>query len=337
MSVRAARHCILMLGVAAMTTVAGAVELRIEGTQFTLDGQPTFLLGISYYGALGAPMEFVRQDFDDFKARGINWVRVWATWGYGGNVVSAVTGSGRPREPFMDNLVRLVREADERGIVVDVTISRGNGAVSPDDSVQGLDAHLRAVKTLAIALKPFRNVYFDLGNERNIRDPRYVPMDDLKVLRAAVAEIDPKRLATASHAGDISDEELRDYLDVAGVDFIAPHRPRNANSPGQTEAMTRRYLKATARLGRAVPVHYQEPFRRDFSPWQPVAQDFLTDLRAAVRGGAAGWCLHNGGPRRDYKGPDRSFDMRRRRLMDQLDAEETAALEGMARVVAQAK
>ena len=32
-----------------------ATVLGIDGTRFTLNGKPTFLLGISYYGALGAP------------------------------------------------------------------------------------------------------------------------------------------------------------------------------------------------------------------------------------------------------------------------------------------
>ena len=33
----------------------GQTVLGIADTQFTINGQPTFLLGISYYGGLGAP------------------------------------------------------------------------------------------------------------------------------------------------------------------------------------------------------------------------------------------------------------------------------------------
>lgn len=47
-------------------------------------------------------------------------------------------------------------------------------------------------------------------------------------------------------------------------------------------------------LGRTVPVHYQEPFRRGYTDWQPTVEDFLTDLRGAREAGAAGWRLHNG-------------------------------------------
>ena len=76
-------------------------------------------------------------------------------------------------------------------------------------------------------------------------------------------------------------------------------------------------------IGRPVPVHYQEPFRRGYGRWEPSSADFLADLRGAVAGGAAGWCLHNGSSRGAAEGrPRRSFDLRARRLFDQLDAEE---------------
>ena len=82
-----------------------------------------------------------------------------------------------------------------------------------------------------------------------------------------------------------------------GLDFVAPHRPRDAGSAGQTEARTRECLATMRAIGRSAPVHYQEPFRRGYGRWQPTASDFLTDLRGAVAGGAAGWCLHNGSSR----------------------------------------
>lgn len=308
--------------------------MGVNDTQFTLDGKPTFLLGISYYGGLGAPDETITADFDDLAARGINWIRVWATWASGGSDVSAVDGAGAATQPYMDRLVRLVGEADARGIVVDVTLTRGEGA----GSVHSLEGHLGAVRTIAGALKGHLNAYIDLANERNVGDKRYVPFEELGALRDAVKEIDPARLVTASQGGDISDDELQQYVKVARVDFVCPHRPRDAGSPGQTEEATRQYLKRLADLGSPKPVHYQEPFRRDYGNWQPTAQDFLADLRAAVRGGAGGWCLHNGSPRRAEEGPARSFDLRpgQPRLMEQLDGEETRVVRRMAEVAAEA-
>ena len=315
-----------------MATVLGIEQ---GGTRFCVDGRPVFLLGASYYGGLGAPDVFVQQDMADLQRHGFNWIRVWCTWAACGRDVSVVDLSGSPRPDWMSRLQALCERADGAGLVVDVTFSRGDGVVSPflDDH----EAHLRAVRAVAERLRPFRNVYFDLGNERNLRDYGYVTFAELARLGAAVRELDPQRLVTASAANDIPVEDVGDYLTVAGVHFLAPHRPRTAESAGQTASKTREYLREAANvLGQPVPVHYQEPFRRDWLQWQPVAGDFLADLRGAIEGGAAGWCFHNGGCQfRDDRRPRRSFDMREEegRLFDQLDAEERAVVERAAQVL----
>jgi len=307
-----------MAGLAALMSAglgagARAARLGIDGTAFTIDGKKQFLLGASYYGGLGAPDAFISRDLDDLKRLGFNWIRVWATWGAFGNNVSAVNVDGTAREPYLSRLVALVREANRRGLIVDVTLSRGAG-------LPNQEAHLRAVETLARALRPYRNVYFDLGNERDVRDARFVDFPELKALRDRVKATDPRRLVTASGDGDR--KALARYLFEAQVDFIAPHLARRAGSAEQTADKTREYLRWMGELGRSVPVHYQEPFRRGYGAWQPTAEDFCTDLRGAKTGGAAGWCFHNGSVRnRESERPRRSFDMRpsEGRLMDQLD------------------
>jgi hypothetical protein len=305
---------------------SAATELGIQGAQFTLNGKPTFLLGISYYGGLGASKETRRRDLDEIKRNGFNWIRVWATWAAFGEDVSAVTGDGLPRDEYLRRLRALVQECDRLGLVVDVTFSRGNGVTGPS-RLGELEAHRRAVELLAKELKPFRNWYLDLSNERNIGDKRFTSFEDLKVLLAAVKQIDPNRLVTASQGGDIGRDELRRYLLDVKVDFITPHRPRGADSPKQTEAKTKEYLAWMKEMGRVAPVHYQEPFRRGYADWQPQAEDFLTDLDGAKAGGAAGWCFHNGSQRGvPDEEPRRSFDLRHKRLFEQLDTEERRLL-----------
>ncbi|MFA0743737.1 MAG: hypothetical protein LASZOEIN_000515, partial [Candidatus Fervidibacter sp.] len=66
---RMALVCGLLLTLLAFQ-FALATELGIKGSQFTVNGKPTFLLGISYYGALGAPKEFILQDLDDIQRYG---------------------------------------------------------------------------------------------------------------------------------------------------------------------------------------------------------------------------------------------------------------------------
>ncbi|MBI5396910.1 MAG: hypothetical protein HZA91_16565 [Verrucomicrobia bacterium] len=320
-------HIFLVAALAALLAgSAAATELTIRGDRFCLDGTPTFLLGCSYYAALGAPDDIVRRDLDEMRRFGFNWVRIWATWAAFDNDVSAVDREGRGREPFLARLRQIVAGCDRRGLVVDVTLSRGNGVTGPP-RLGSLEAHRRAVETLVTALKPFRNWYLDLSNERNIRDKRFASFVDLKELRDAAQALDPDRLVTASFAGDIPGDALRECLLTVRVDFIAPHRPRNAGSPAETEAQTREYLAMMKHLGRVVPVHYQEPFRRSFGKWQPTADEFLADLRGGRAGGAAGWCFHNGDQRDDpRRAPRRSFDLREKRLFEQLDEEEQKVL-----------
>jgi hypothetical protein len=318
-------QCLAAL-LAVLPAALPATEIGVKESGFLLDGKAVFLHGLSYYGALGASEETVRRDLDDMEGHGIRWLRVWATWAAFGADVSAVDSAGAAREPFLGNLRRLVAECDRRGLVVDVTLSRGNGAVGPP-RLQTLEAHRRAVETVMTALKPYRNWYLDLANERNVEDKRFVSFEELGELRGLARELDPRRLVTASHGGDIDREDLRSYLETARVDFIAPHRPRHAGSAAETEARTRELLGWMRELGRAVPVHYQEPFRRGYARWQPAAADFAADARGARAGGAAGWCLHNG-DQKDASGsrPRRSFDLGEKRLFDQLDEEERKAL-----------
>jgi hypothetical protein len=196
--------------------------------------------------------------------------------------------------------------------------------------LQTLEAHLRAVDSLVTALKPRRNWYLDLSNERNIRDKRFTSFDDLKALRRRVRELDPDRLVTASHAGDLSREDVREYLEGVGVDFLTPHRPRDAASATETVRLTKFFLDAAKELGHVAPLHYQEPFRRGFGKYEPLATDFINDARNAKENGAAGWCFHNGDTRGAADGrPRRSFDLRDNRLFDALDTEERKAVEGL--------
>jgi hypothetical protein len=212
--------------------------------------------------------------------------------------------------------------AGRRGMVVDVTVSRGEDACFPHD----MPGHLAVVVELARGLKPFRNVYFDLGNERNVRDDRYVPMADVAKLAVAVKAIDPARVCTASNAGgDLEPEQAARYITEGRVDFISPHRQRDPETRAGTEAYTRSLRRALDAAGRVVPILYQEPFRRGYQEWEPPAEDFMRDLEGARDGGAAGWCFHNGATRSANDGrPRRSFDMRdgEGRLFEQLDAEE---------------
>jgi endo-1,4-beta-mannosidase len=308
-------------------------ELAIVNGRFELGGKPVFLYGISYYGALGAPRNLVLQDLDDMQTAGFNWIRVWANWQAFGQPAYAVDAQGEVDPDGMARLNWLVEECDRRHLVIDVTLSRGNGVTGPP-RLQTFVAHEKAVRALVTQLSAYRNWYLDLSNERNLRDERFASFADLQRLRDIVRQLDPGRLVTASHAGDPTEEEIRDYLSVAKVDFLSPHRPRRKGTAEETQDRTRAYLETMTQLGRVVPVHYQEPFRRGFGDWNPSPDDFVVDAWGARKAGAAGWCLHNGDQRNSPDGwPRRSFDMRQKRLFEQLDTEERVAIARLKKAV----
>jgi len=237
-----------------------------------------------------------------------------------------VDANGNPREPFFTKLKWLVSACDRKGIIVDITFTRGKDETGA--RLQTLDSHRRAVEAIIKLLSPYHNWYLDLANERDVRDDRFVSFEELKQLRETAKKMNSGLLVTASAGNDISRDDLREYLQTVHVDFICPHRPRNSASIGQTEAKTLEYLTWMKESGNIVPVHYQEPFRRGYTDWQPDAEDFIRDLLNAKAGGAAGWCLHNGGQRgQPDEIPRRSFDMREKRLFDQLDNDELKAIE----------
>jgi hypothetical protein len=85
-----------------------------------------------------------------------------------------------------------------------------------------------------------------------------------------------------------------------------------------------------------MPIHFQEPFRRNFNQktFQPGVEDFLADALGALRGGAAGWCLHIGDNREAPDGrPRKVFDMSSTegRLFDQIDEVEREVISRVAR------
>jgi len=294
-----------------------------DGRFFTLNGRPVFLQGLSYYGALTIEtQEELTDDLDDMVADGFNWIRVWVYWKHpndGGKNVSALTRDGQSREPYMGRLKIVLTECNKRGIIVDATIPfDGKGDwVGPRTHAE----HLAAVRTLALEFAPWRNVYFDIANERDVRDARFVSLEQVGRLIHAIKVIDSLRLCTASGV-PASRDKLLDYLRIGKVDFVAPHLPRGEGSSAETYGKVRQFVGWMNRLKRRVPIHLQEPFRRGYAAYNPTIDDFLRDCSGAKVAEAAGWCLHNGAKRQSADGrPWCSFNMNdgEGRLYAQLD------------------
>src|SRR5207244_12015875 len=117
-----------------------------------VNGQQKFLLGVSYFDA----SNWRTSDLDDLAARRINLIRIWLDWGTAGDGRSFFDGSGALVQG--SKLLSLVRAANSRGIVVDVTIL--------DPGLTFTDVN-RALQEVATALRDEPNVLFDVMNEHD--------------------------------------------------------------------------------------------------------------------------------------------------------------------------
>ncbi len=289
--------CVAMglTGVLGSSAYAITIGISADGRYFTLDGVPTYLNGVSYYGATSiTTASFRTADLDDMVADGFNWIRVWGHWQWPsgtGEDVSVLTYNGQVREPYMTRLKALITECNSRGIIVDVSLNRdadGNwvGARTQAD-------HIACVQTLATQLLSYRNVYIDVANERDVGDDRYVSLSECGQLIDAIHAIDAGRLCTASGV-PTSQTDLANYRNVGKLQFITPHLCRDSGCAAQTIGTVNNYNTWMTNLGWRIPIHLQEPFRRGYTTYNPVEDDFLRDCNGGKLAGAAGWCLHNG-------------------------------------------
>ncbi len=309
-----------LLGTFASSVHAVTLGISADGRYFTLDGVPTYLVGISYYGAqtITTP-SYVTQDLDDMVARGFNWIRVWAAWNAtasGSPNCSVLTPAGAVCEPYMSRLKTLITECNNRGMIVDVSMCRGAGGPT------NLSEHLVYAQTLATQLASYSNIYFDIANECDIMDSRYVSPSEITQIVARCKQYKPGVLCTASQVPSSASDLYNKYI-ATGCDFIAPHLCRDQGCASQTYGTVTNFISWMSQYNRRMPVHLQEPFRRGYTSYNPVSSDFLADCSGGKNAQGAGWCLHNGSNAGNTR-PYRCFDMKdaEGRLFAQLDSEE---------------
>jgi len=273
------------------TLSAVTLGINADGRFFSIDGLPTFLNGVSYYAGCGiSTPSFVTQDLDDMHAQGFNWIRVWTYWQNGGENMGVTTQSGAVREPYMSRLKTMITECNSRGMILDCSMSRdSNSSTVPANITQ----HLACAQTIATQLLPYRNVYIDIANERDVGDARFVSISECGQLINAIKAIDPQRLCTASGVPG-SQSEMNTFRTVGHLDFIATHLCRDASCPAQTLGTVKQFITWMTANGFRIPVHLQEPLRRGYGSYNPIVEDFYRDDTGGKIAEAAGWCLHNG-------------------------------------------
>jgi hypothetical protein len=254
---------------------AGPVSVGISGDRFTVNGTPTFLLGVSYFDA----SNWTLADLDGLAARRFNLIRIWLDWGLAGDGRSFFDGSGALVQGA--KLLSLVRAANARGLVVDVTIL-DPGLTFSDTS--------RALGEASNLLRDEQNVFFDVMNEHDHPGgPR--THAEIATFISIVRTNAPSRPVTVSGGGDhLMDADNINEEIAAGVMFLTPHFGRTSDWYDRTDERVA-FVKGVIGA-RNLPVYLQEEARRGHSGLNPTKEQFIQAAREARDAGAAGWIFH---------------------------------------------
>ncbi|MEQ1656480.1 MAG: hypothetical protein ABL960_12340 [Nitrospira sp.] len=280
------------------STPAHAITIGKSGSRFTIDGQPTFLLGVSYYDV----MNWHDSDLAEFQSRGYNLIRTFLELGTQ-TALDPVTGQFSGQQKVLD----LIRAANDRGIVVDITVLNWGGgkignALGPGNSIAGI-----AVANVINALKNEPNVLFDIRNEHNLKEENVagVPVEvsdagPLYQLTNLALSLHPQGLIFASDAGLVFDPpdynqanatRVGEELNLGHFSLLAPHLNRSSDWAAKTG---QRIASLRTAAGPQVPIYLQEENRQrwpDSSVNYP-ASDFLAAATQAKNAGAAAWIFH---------------------------------------------
>ncbi len=209
--------------VSAAVAAAPGHEITVSGTRFLLDGKPFPFTGVSFFNAIYNPAfnessAARRRWMEKFQRYGINTLRVWAQWDSRRGFVDASPQAtlwqpeGALNEKPLATLKEILADADALGMVVQLCLfaqeSFGEGTkLEPA-------AQDRAVAALTRELLPWRNLTFQVWNEKSLRT--------LEVVRVIKAN-DARRIVTSSPgvSGVLGSDE-----ENAALDYLTPHTSR---------------------------------------------------------------------------------------------------------------
>jgi len=284
---------------------ADAPSLAVRGERLTVNGDPRFLVFISYADGIRRIPDSLDSttvldaDFDYFVRKKIAGVRVFPNWHFRSETLMQCDGTLRPLQ--RDKLVKFAARAAAKNLIVDATFTIDT--VRDETGRQCLSAggYNRGLQLATDALRPYRNALFDLQNEH---DKNLPPPDDAhrngwtaaewagylaQTMAPAIRTRDASRLLTVSWTSDAPVTAVRDEARIANWDLVAYHN-RGTNWVSNTSERVTALRKLSAAAGAARPIYLQEPNR---FPFDTNASHYEAALRNAVRAGAAAWTFHN--------------------------------------------
>jgi hypothetical protein len=275
------QRAVVLIALSLAATDARAQKLSIQGDRFAIDGTPKFLVFISYFGAMGAPN--INQDLHAIKALGFDGIRMWPNLDTGPQLMN---GDGTLRSAELARLRSILDQARQEKLIVDVTFTYEHiSGMTPATAKLGIVA-------ATDALRSYDNILFDIQNERNVRDRRYMSEADVGTIYAAIKATDPARIATADNSlGEVwGPQYAADFTARLGLDVNAFHERRATN--WYTFDFYSEVVGTLKKAGK--PVYLQEPnsTRDPTYTANDRADYYIQAVANAKRAGAAAWCFH---------------------------------------------
>ena len=303
-------------------TRQSAPILRTAGLSLLRDGQPSFLVLVSYFDAMRASEAALDRDFAFLKSKGVDGIRVFPLWVYGTQQPDAtlLDANGRIRsDERWRHFGAVLRKAAACGFVVDVTFNREQLAKTSAFTVAEYQAGIVEVVSRLRTAPRSPHVFIDLQNERGHPNAPAMQLTTAEVrrLRDAVKRADPSRLVMVSTQGGESDSLA--LAKEAELDVIAFHELQKTDWHSRTASIVQE-LKAGG-----VPVYLQEMARAPDRGVQcerdtPELNPFVQAMRKAKEAGAAAWTLHTGAAFRLDVEPFQAKILSCQREIDFLDA-----------------
>ena len=273
-------HRLVVVGVVCLCGAqAQAQKLTIQGDRFAVDGTPKFLTFISLFDAMGEPNTIA--DLHVIRSLGLGGIRIWPNVDTGPQLMNRDGSLGADQ---LKRLMFILDQARLEHLVVDVTFTY--------EHVSGMTPATARIGILAAtnALRQYDNLLFDIQNERNVQDRRFMSEADVRSIFNGIKSVDPARIAFASNAPTEETGYPAQFTADLGLDVTAYHDPRPANwyELGVIQSIVRA-LKTNGR-----PAYLQEPMttRDNRYPSDDRAEYFLEAIAHAKLSGAAAWCFH---------------------------------------------
>jgi hypothetical protein len=217
------------LAAAASPAPSPAATLTVKGHAFLLDGRPFDMWGVRTASASQTQelTDHLIAQLDDYKAHGVNTVSVFYM-GSSGGYADPFAADGTAIDPsHQKRMEAIIRACDRRGMVVVVGVFYQRAAAP---RLKDWDAATEAVRTVARALAPHRNVILNVANEQNHATYRRLPWgrvmnvpDLLDLCRAAKAAAPGLLVGAGGYDHDKNEAIGRsDAVDVLLFDTAGP-------------------------------------------------------------------------------------------------------------------